>query len=418
MLIEQSNAFIEWKLYMYLLRCAIRGEKLENKVLEQYKEIDSKRIRERSVKNGQGFMLDEYISEYAKYRQDEECERKNSIGSVVIRYEKFKYIRNVLERAKEENILMVVFKGCVLADLYPQYIQRDSCDTDIFVYYEDKQRAIDMLLSMNYKIVEEHSKEEVTVFKHVNQIHVIELHTCIWEDYEGKRLDILKSCNLTDKDTLITMQTCGFEVTTFGYEEHLIYQLFHIIKHFSLEGIGVKYLADIALYVDKYGKYINNETFWNKLEKLDYARFTYYLMAICVEFLGMDDLLIRDKQMEMGDEIVEFMLDMFDAGSADGEKDSWQILGMMTPYFVGEKKSSKNKFARKLAVAFPRPKDLPDHLSYAKKYPILLFIAWIHKAILYFIKYFQRGKSWYSVSEKLDVAERRVDLMDKMGLLG
>ena len=33
-------------------------------------------------------------------------------------------------------------------------------------------------------------------------------------------------------------------------------------------------------------------------------------------------------------------------------------------------------------------------------------------------KYNKKSDSWYSAGEKLNVAEHRIDLMDKLGLLG
>lgn len=419
MSVEQSNITKEWELYMYLLRCAIRGEKLEGEKLAKYQEIESEKIREKAKRSKQLFLLATNINEYAIYRKEANVQVNRHIEKVVIEYEKYKCIRMVLDLAKENEIPFVIFKGCVLADLYPQYIQRNSCDTDIFVYPEFRQQAIDMLVNTGYVIDEDHSKNEVCVLKYNKFPHTIELHSCLWEDYEGKRLDILESFDLTAKDKLIELETCGFKVTTLGYEEHLIYQLFHIIKHFSLEGVGMKYLADITLYVDAYGKYIDYKHMWERLEQLDYAKFAHYLFAICIEFLGMDDKIIEGRHMNMGDEFYEFMIDLFNGGVMyENKSDAWQILGMMTPYFTGEKGGSKGKVRRKLAVIFPRAKDIQEYYPYLERYPFLLPIAWVQKAVKYLINYRERTNNWYSASEKLNVAEHRIDLMDKLGLLG
>lgn len=416
---EQSSITREWELYMYLLRCAIKKERLEEETLAKYQDIESNKIRERAKKSGQLFLLDTNIYDYAVYRKEENIEQKLGIKQVVYEYEKYKCIRNVLALAKEHNIPFVIFKGCVLADLYPQYVQRSSCDTDIFVSHEYRQKAIEMLVNTGYVINEEHSKNEVCVLQYCKFPHTIELHSCLWEDYEGKRLDILKSFGLTDTDKLIELETCGFTVTTLGYEEHLIYQLFHIIKHFSLEGVGMKYLADITLYVDAYGKYIDYQRMWKRLEELDYAKFAHYLFAICIEFLGMDKAILEGRKMSMGNEFYEFMLDLFNGGVMYEDKsDSWQILGMMTPYFTGEKGGAKGKFGRKLAVIFPRVKDIQEYYPYLRKYPFLLPVAWVQKATKYLINYRNQSNNWYSASEKLNVAEHRIDLMDKLGLLG
>jgi len=112
------------------------------------------------------------------------------------------------------------------------------------------------------------------------------------------------------------------------------------------------------------------------------------------------------------------MLDLFYSGNVSGNNyEKWQILGTMTPYFTGEKKTVKNKLIRKLAVIFPRTRDLQDHYMYAKKCPILLPVAWIHRVVNYLVKYKSKSTEWYSAGEKLEAAEHRIDLMDKMGLL-
>lgn len=419
MSIEQSNDITEeWRLYMYLLRCAIREEALDEETLGKYRSVESGRLRKRASENAQTFLMGKMIDAYAQFCE-EETQKSNYLARTVYEYEKYKCIRNVLALAKENQVPFVIFKGCVLANLYPQYVQRSSSDTDIFVERAYKKQAVDLIVSAGYTIDEEHSKNEVCVLRSQSGVHTIELHTCLWEDYTGRRLDILEGMKLTDTDKLIELETCGFTVTTLGYEEHLIYQLFHIIKHFSLEGIGVKYLADITLYVDAYGKYIDFDGLWEKLDRLDYARFAYYLFVICIEFLGMDDRILENRQMVMGDELLEFMLDLFNGGAIVGEKkDSWQILGMMTPYFTGEKKAVKGRIRRKLAVIFPRARDLQDHYDYARKNHFLLPVAWIHKMVNYLVKYRKMGNDWYSAGEKLDVAEHRIDLMDKLGLLG
>ena len=140
---EQSSITREWELYMYLLRCAIKRERLEEEILAKYHDIDSNKIRERAQRSGQLFLLDANIYDYAVYRKEENIVPKMGINRVVYEYEKYKCIRNVLTLAKENNLPFIIFKGCVLAGLYPQYIQRSSCDTDIFVNHEYRQKAID-----------------------------------------------------------------------------------------------------------------------------------------------------------------------------------------------------------------------------------------------------------------------------------
>lgn len=406
----------EWKLYMYLLRCAIRGEQEQEEVLKKYHHIDAKDLLNKAVENKQHLLLTPHISIFEQSKGGHKIEIP--VNLIVKQYNQYRCIRNIVNAAKEKGLLLILFKGCVLADLYPEYIQRISCDTDILVYQEDRNRAEQLLEELGYVRNQEKSNPEVQVYQLEKPKHNVELHTCLWEDYTGRRLDILKDMKLDARESLLTMEACGIEVTTLGYEEHLIYQIFHIVKHFSLQGVGIKYLTDIALYVDTYGQYIDYSAFWRKMERLGYDKFCYEFFKLCIDWLGMKDDIIHERQEETGIERMLLLEDLFQLGKTYSDKTAgWQILGMMTPYFVGEKGGSQSASRRRLQVIFPASKDLPDEYHYAKKYPVLLPIAWGHKAIRYLIRYQKNRKTWYSVSEKLDVAQKRIELMDSLGLL-
>lgn len=217
---------------------------------------------------------------------------------------------------------------------------------------------------------------------------------------------------------MVTIPVCGFEVTTLGYENHLIFQIFHIVKHFSLEGVGVKYLADLTLYVSRYEKEIDLEHFWQCMDQLGYTKFAYALFVICVEFLGMESTILKYREVDYGEEIAAFFQDLLCVGKVyDNKTADWQILGMMTPYFTGKRTTSDKKWKRKLEVIFPKADDLPSEYEYAKKVKLFLPIAWIHKIVNYLLKYHKNKEEWYNAQEKLDVAEHRLKLMKDMGLL-
>ncbi len=408
----------EWRLYLYLMKCAIRKQKLREEELKDYQDITYDTMCEHATRNGQIMLMSSILEEYAQWRNKGECIRKISVVQVMEEYEMYKCIRNVLDAARERKLPLVVFKGCVLADLYPEYIQRQSCDADFYVDKKYKAAATELLQQLGYVIDPTHGKNEVTIFRYQKFPHMIELHTCLWEDFKGKRLDTLQSFGLTDPDKLIELDVCGFRVTTLGYEEHLIYQIFHIIKHFSLEGVGVKYLADISLYVDAYGRYIDYDHFWHRMDELGYTKFVHCLFILCIELLEMSSDIMQGRRLEMGPELMELLSDLFHSGKIYGRnRDSWQILGMMTPYFSGEKRSKKSNFARKLSVIFLRPKDLQDNYGFAKKYPILLPIAWVKRIFDYLKKYCRNPEMTYNASQKLNLAEHRIDLLDKMDLM-
>jgi hypothetical protein len=341
--------------------------------------------------------------------------------NIFLELNKYMAIRRMLPKAEEAGIKLVLFKGIILANLYPQYALRNTFDTDIFVYERDREKMVKLLEDLGYKKNLQHSKEMVPVYISEEMHHVIELHFSLYEDYKGRKIDIINKMDLVREESLIELDICGLNIVTLGYEQHLIYQMFHIIKHFSMEAVGIRYLTDITLYINAYRKYIDFSDFWKKMEELGFSKFCYVYFKLCIQYFDMNADIIEgiDNIDDSGKE--ELLLDIISRGLLfESKTASWQILGIMTPYLVGEESIPKSKIRRKIKVLFPSRKALPDKLSYAKKYCFLLPIAWIHKMIDFVIRYKKFNKDnhdWYNANQKLTTAEYRLNLMDILGLV-
>lgn len=331
--------------------------------------------------------------------------------------EKYKRLKSLLQEAERKNLKFIVFKGCVLADLYPQYVNRTMCDADIFVYERDKAEAVQLFEKLGYKKDEESSKEQVYVYW-LDGIFEVELHFRLWEDHKGAKVDLIAAMNLTDESKLLNMEACHLQITTLGYEEHLIYQIFHIVKHFSLQGIGIRYLVDIVYYVNRYYEKIDFKDFWRKIEILGYTKFCEYFFTIGIDKFGMRKDVFQDRKVEVAPNMQGFVTDLLNVGVMYENKDAaWQILGIMTPYFTGQKEVPKTRLERNMKVIFPASSALPDKYAYAKKVKILLPVAWVHKWVCYLIKWYKNRDNWYDAKEKLDVAEHRLYMMKSLGLI-
>ncbi len=320
------------------------------------------------------------------------------------------------KKAKEENLTFVFFKGIALASLYPQSFERPGCDSDIFVYEEEKEDAIKLLNNMDYRLIEDECKENVLVFLHENPKHVIELHTRLWEDFTGPKIEKLKEMDLTNKDSLVNICACNIHITTLGYEEHLIYQMFHVIKHFSLDGIGMRYLLDITYYINAYYAKIDWENFWKKIEYLGYSCFCDSFFKICIDYLGMNPKILANRNVRVTKEIEQFKLDLLYGGHTIKKDADWQIMGAMAPYFTGNAKVASSEVSRKIQMIFPSVKSIPSCYTYVKKHPCLLPFAWIQRDFKFLWKYIFHHDQVYSVKEKINVGENRLSLIKNLGL--
>lgn len=327
-------------------------------------------------------------------------------------------VRSVLQHATEQGLTPVLFKGLVLAALYPEPSMRFSSDADIFIPADQRPAMEQLLISLGYTIVPEASKDHVPVYRidKENRHLTIELHDCLWEDYTGTQANILESLNLTAPNSLVTLSPFGFPIVTLGHTEHLIYQIFHIAKHFALEGLRLRFLTDLTLFINTYKDAIDFNHFKKAMEQLGYLSFCDAIFRICNRYLALTDCaLISPAQSDpLNEPLLE---DIILAGKVNDYKIyTWASTDMLVSYFMRNKQASSD-LKYKLEIFFPMPSALKDKFSYAKKCPLLLPIAWIHRffsALRYSILCKKQNQS---ASDILSNAEYRLALMKSVGLV-
>ena len=295
----------------------------------------------------------------------------------------FQELNHVLQEADKKGLHPVIFKGISLAALYPEPNMRFSSDSDILISPAERPAMETLLLELGYSFVECASKQHVPVYKieQANRYLKIELHDCLWEDYTGLQADLLEQLQLSAPETLLHITACKVPITTLGYEQHLIYQMFHIAKHFAFEGLPLRYLTDLTLYVNAYHNEIDSSHFWNVMKKLKYDVFCDAIFKICVYYLGMSSSLLSPEYNKYN--LNEALLtDILTAGQEEGTAaEAWASTDTLALYLMRNTQAAPTHFSQKMHMFFPDPSELKDKFSYAKKYKILLPIAWIHRFI-------------------------------------
>jgi hypothetical protein len=327
---------------------------------------------------------------------------------------KYMILNKILSIAKEQNITLILLKGCILADLYPNYLTRISCDTDILVYERDKESVTRLLESLGFR---KSCFSKGSVFNYIldSAHYEIELHFSLWEDYKGSKINILNCMQLTKEESLIHRKVCGLEVTTLGYEEHFIFLIFHIVKHFSLQGSNLRSLIDITLYFNKYQPYINLKSFWDKIELLSYTKFCENIFTICIKHFGMSPKIIENRNIQLIDNMDEFLSDLMNIGPGYEKRTaSWNVTGIIKPYFLGEQEIPKSKLHRMIRILFPAPNACLD--PYVRKHPILAPMVWGSRCHLYLFKMHKSRNLFYDFKERMTLSEIRLSLMYSLDL--
>lgn len=331
----------------------------------------------------------------------------------IMQMQKNIYIRNFLEEANKRGLTLVLFKGIPLAELYPEPAMRYSCDTDIFVYKEEKEMAEQLLLEQGF--VHVGGKENVPDYIKDNKVK-IELHSRLWEDYENEQTKYLDLLNLTNREKIVCENFNGVKIYTLGYNEHFIFQMFHIIKHFSLEGVGIKYLMDVSLYVNKYIHLLDKEYFWEVMKQLNYDIFCDAFFKLAVEYFGMNKDILNEKyaSKRYSDELLD---DIFMVGKLGADDDSsWKVMHLLMPYYLQEREVPCSRWQRMRYIVFPKAEELSDYYSYAKKNRFLLPVAWIHRIINRILKDNNKQEEDVDTLKKTKKVEHRLKLLKDMEL--
>ncbi|MDE7424749.1 MAG: nucleotidyltransferase family protein [Lachnospiraceae bacterium] len=366
---------------------------------------------------------------YSKVNQLEEEHRPSEDIWNIIKYyaiqcgsmnlQKYEKLYQVLEEGKKRNISIIVFKGPVLGELYPESMLRNSCDIDIYVKPEELEKMEDLLGDMGFYKYEEHSKKYVPVYCFDNLL-VIEAHCRLWEDYESKTIDKLEKMNLLNPETLVHTTACGLSMTTLGYEEHLVFLMFHLIKHISYNGCSLKTIIDIVLYINHYIKYIPKKNFWKKMEELGYDTFCKVLFNIGCRYFGLTKEVFLDNSYS--EKLAEKMLEKLygtyilkaDLGD-EGERIAASIAFQSYNHSEGKK---VGKFRMIQKTLFPSAKDLSFRYMYARRHTSLVWIAWIHRALNQVgARLTHRTEEQIDMVRNVKLANQKLSLLKEMKLM-
>ena len=326
-------------------------------------------------------------------------------------------LKRVLQEAEDRGIQLISFKGMTLAALYPEPYMRSSSDIDLLVSEEQRKDAEQLFIDLGYKKIDELSKNHVPTYVIDNDKRYlkIELHDRLWEDYEGKQADILKEMCLDNSHSLIRQEACGLTVTTLGHTEHLIYQIFHIAKHFFFEGISLRYLVDIMLFIEAHKDAIDFEKARKEIAKLHYEKFYDAILKICYEYLGMK-VIVPGSNVENTEVNEQLLNDVLERSKLDDSVKQWETINFLSQYFMRASVTKSSDFQQRRKQIFPMPSELNDRYSYAKKCQLLLPVAWVHR-VIYMIGYSRHCKrNDMKTSESIAKAQYRLDLMRKLGI--
>ncbi len=280
----------------------------------------------------------------------------------------------VFQYFKEQGIPLIALKGLILRNYYPVKELRIMGDADVLIRYEDLKRAHVALVKLGYKKGEFSERHIVYTLEGFPDI---ELHTLLTEnsDMESKADFTSHVWDNTSTELLDTTPVLSLSV-----KDQTLHQIFHIVHHICSGGIGLRQLCDFTLFTAFHAKDIIWENIISELELYGYDKFTRTLLAICQDLF---DVLLPDELLPVEEEQALYYRnklteDILEAGTFGKRTDERAASRNILRYIKGGKRTTIFNLIRFL---FPIPAQLRYRYRYAKKYPFLLPIAWIHRGV-------------------------------------
>lgn len=246
-----------------------------------------------------------------------------------------KNLQEFLEAAEKEGISFVVFKGPILANLYPEAAYRISSDTDIFVEMEHHLDVLNFLERHGYRMDNQTSSAQVPAYVNPQTGHRVEVHYTLFEEHSGPRIQLLEDISITNREHYITLPCGKTQITSFGHQEHLLFQIFHFIKHMIVEGINFRGLMDLCLFIQHYSKEISFDLLWEQLDRLGYTKVCQVIFGTCIKYFHMDADIMTGHYMPEVDDYACILMNFSNHATFKMDENSFSLLCQAMDPFVG-----------------------------------------------------------------------------------
>lgn len=359
----------------------------------------------------------------AAYNEDffKECDanfqamfKSSAFRYIFSQIQRTNHFLEVYKKLSKKNIKILVFKGIIFRNMYNNPDDRISSDEDILIKKEDYEKVKEIFLSEGFEFIDK--GEECAYFSKSTGL-CIEVSTSLFS-HESKAYGHLNKLFEDVFEKSIKINIDKIDILTLSHEQHLIYIVFHNMKHFLTGGFGIRQVADFSKYIETYGEYINWEKFWSDLKDLNYDTFALNLIEISLKYLGFnDDKITYPDNITSFDELKNsqkyyinsesLINDILDAGVFGASTMDRKHTALMTLDAVEDKKKSN-----RLKAVFPNVNYLKDNYTYLQKYPILLPVAWGQRIL----SYLKKNKT-SSYINTMELGKQRIELLKEYKII-
>lgn len=269
------------------------------------------------------------------------------------------------ETFAQAGVKVVFFKGAWLRELYPVPELRTMGDMDCLIRCQDRASAHQLMLQLEYVC----EIDSGTVWTYRKGGVVIEMHTHLaadklgnGEDYRARFSDAMD--HVVEQDGHLCLER----------EYHFEYLIFHIAKHLSSTGAGVRMVADIGAWMCRYGGGMDQQRVMEQLKQDQLWKTASVVYQLCCRWFGME--------LNLGEKVQEQVLRAVEAYIISGgtfgfeSHDAGDIYRKQALRNQGEVTGWRYQLTLAKSYLFPSRRYLMQYFPPTEDHPWLLPVAW------------------------------------------
>lgn len=313
----------------------------------------------------------------------------------------------LLSHLSAQGLEPITVKGSVLRAIYPETWVRPSSDEDIYIEEKEKEKYEAAFLSLGFEKQPQNAGDgNVTTFLSAKSSLRIEMHVCLFPHHPAtyeKMNSFFENSFINSTYALVD----GRKVKTLNPTEHLLFLIFHSLKHFIYYGFGVRQVTDFALFSNRHSDEIDENYVISALGEIKALVFFDALLKICDEYLGFDKNSLGFSNYTPSDVSTEEILNDILSGGIYGNANPARVhASTITLAAVDGKKGNF------LSALFPSYEMMRNRFSYLEKYPFLLPVSWLKRIFGYIF-----SKERKSGIESLEIGAKRLSMLEQYGII-
>ncbi len=193
-------------------------------------------------------------------------------------------MEEVISLLNEAQIDHLIIKGYILRDYYPNREARSFGDVDFLIKEEDREKCHKALLDAGFSF--DNIESNKYVWNYRKGLLSLEVHTKVVYKKIINDFDFIGYCeNKFDRKNWINEDRHTYRLKD---EDHFVYLLIHLAKHFYNAGVGVRMLIDFAVLYNKIGRELDFNYINNELKKIKLYEFSNIIFHFCNKYFGSD----------------------------------------------------------------------------------------------------------------------------------